>query len=582
MKKRLLLLCLVTLLVVSSFLFASGQTESTSDDGKKTEEAIEKWIPEFTPSVFTAEEQRKEMEWFAKAAEPYRGMEIVSCGEGINVHKYESEVIAKAFTEITGIKVIHDIIGEGEVVDRIQRQIQTGRKLYDIYINDADLIGTHMRAESALCISDYVVGEGAKVTNPDLDLADWMHPEFGEDYDGNLLQLPDQEYPNLYWFRYDWFTNPVFMKQFKDINGYELGVPLNWSAYDDIANFFTNQVNGDGTIDGVKVYGHMDYGKKSPSLGWRFTDSWLSIAGAGDKGLPNGLPVDEWGIRVENRIPVGCSVSRGGATNSPAAIYALTKYVEWIQKYAPPYAASMTWAEAGPTGSRGNIAQRPFQYITFLSDPAFNDPSSAVTDDEGNPLWRVAPTPHGKYWEEGMKVGYQDAGSWTILKDSVTGKNREAAWLWAQFCSSKTVSLKKFIKGRTPVRRSTIFSDYLTGEMEKGTYGGMIKVFRSPAEELWTDTGLNVPHYPLLAEQWWKNIATAVTGETTPTESMDNLARDMDNLMGQMILKKYSPVLNPERDSQWWLDQPGSPKAEIKSTPQGETMSYDGMSANWK
>ena len=51
------------------------------------------------------------------------------------------------------------------------------------------------------------------------------------------------------------------------------------------------------SMDGKKVYGHMDYGK-NPSLGWRFTDAWLSMAGAADKGLPNGMPVDEWGIRV--------------------------------------------------------------------------------------------------------------------------------------------------------------------------------------------------------------------------------------------------------------------------------------------
>ena len=39
-------------------------------------------------------------------------------------------------------------------------------------------------------------------------------------------------------------------------------------------------------INGVRVYGHMDYGKKDPSLGWRFTDAWLSMAGSGDKGIP--------------------------------------------------------------------------------------------------------------------------------------------------------------------------------------------------------------------------------------------------------------------------------------------------------
>ena len=69
--------------------------------------------------------------------------------------------------------------------------------------------------------------------------------------------------------------------------------------------------------------------------------SRLSMAGSADKGIPNGLPVDEWGIRVEGCAPVGASMSRGGATNSPAAVYALTKYIDWMKKYAPPEATGM-------------------------------------------------------------------------------------------------------------------------------------------------------------------------------------------------------------------------------------------------
>ena len=38
---------------------------------------------------------------------------------------YESEVLTKAFEEITGIKVNHQILGEGEVVQAVQTQMQT-------------------------------------------------------------------------------------------------------------------------------------------------------------------------------------------------------------------------------------------------------------------------------------------------------------------------------------------------------------------------------------------------------------------------------------------------------------------------
>jgi len=278
---------------------------------------------------------------------------------------------------------------------------------------------------------------------------------------------------------------------------------------------------------------------------------------------------------------VGASVTRGGAANGPAAVYALTKYVDWMKQYAPPFAASMTWSEAGPVPARGNIAQRVFQYITWLSDDAFTSPDSPVTDSEGKPLWRVAPSPHGKYWDEGMKVGYQDAGSWTILKNSVKGKDREAAWLWAQFCVSKTVCLKKFMVGKTPIRKSTVHSDYLAAL--EGDFGGLITFYKSPVENQWTDSGLNVPHYPLLAEQWWQNIAPAVTGEVTPQEAMDNIAQAMDERMGKLEgrMQRFSPKLNPEIAADIWLSRPGAPKA-VRPAEKGRTMAYDEIIKRWR
>ena len=226
---------------------------------------------------------------------------------------------------------IRDSIQEGDVIEKLQTQMQTGENIYDAYVNDSDLIGTHSRYGYVIALSDFMQGEGKEVTLPSLDLDDFIGLSFTTGPDQKIYQLPDQQFANLYWFRYDWFINPTYQAAFKERFGYELGVPLNWSAYEDIADFFSNDVK---EIDGNQIYGHMDYGKKDPSLGWRFTDAWLSMAGAGDAGIPNGLPVDEWGIRVEGCRPAGSSVARGGATNSPAAVYALQKYINWLKHYA--------------------------------------------------------------------------------------------------------------------------------------------------------------------------------------------------------------------------------------------------------
>ena len=294
--------------------------------------------------------QEAEMQWFIDAAKPFAGMDIKVVSETITTHEYESKTLATAFTAITGIKITHDLIGEGDVVEKLQTQMQSGENIYDAYVNDCDLIGTHWRYQQARSLTDWMANEGKDVTNPNLDLADFIGTSFTTAPDGNLYQLPDQQFANLYWFRYDWFNDEKNKADFKAKYGYDLGVPVNWSAYEDIAEFFTGR-----EIDGKKVYGHMDYGKKDPSLGWRFTDAWLSMAGNGDKGIPNGLPVDEWGIKVDEKSqPVGSCVARGGDTNGPAAVYSIQKYLDWLKAYAPPEAQGMTFSESGPVPAQGD------------------------------------------------------------------------------------------------------------------------------------------------------------------------------------------------------------------------------------
>ena len=544
-------------------------------------EAIEHWTKHFEHSSLSQSEITKELKWFRDSSLKFKGKEIKSVAEGIKTHHWESDVLTKAFYEVTGVRVKHDIKGEGAVVESLMKQLTSGKALYDIYVSDADLIGTHMRIDGTVNLSRYMKQEGKKFTNPNLDLDDFMNLEFSQDDKGNQLQLPDQQFANLYWFRHDWFSRKDIKKKFKHfsknkygISGqYELGVPVNWAAYEDIAEFFSKT-----KIDGKKVYGHLDYGKKSPSLGWRFTDSWLAIAGVGDKGLPNGYPVDEWGIRAENNVPVGSSVSRGGAANGPAAIYALQKYLDWLKVYAPPEALNWRWEDAGPKAARGDIAQRIFQYITWLSDDEFTKSGSKMLDNKGNPVWRGAPTPHGRYWQKGMKVGYQDAGSWTLPK-SVKGSKRNAAWLWAQFCVSKTVSVNKFIAGGTPVRKSTLRSKYV--QKNKKKWGGIVEFYTSKQEALWTDTGLNVPHYPLLSKIWWPQISLAIKGDQTAKQTMDIIAARQDSILSKLNMAKLSPKLNKPKPESVWLNRPGAPKNK-KGRDKPETIPYAELIQQWQ
>ena len=565
-----------TVLSLSSAAFAG------MDEAKK-------WVDsEFQPSTLSKEDQLKEMEWFIKAAEPFKGMEINVLSETIPTHEYESKTLAKAFEEITGIKVNHQLLGEGEVVQAVQTQMQTKRNLYDAYINDSDLIGTHSRLQLAVNLTDWMAGDGKDVTNPMLDVDDFMGKSFTTGPDGKLYQLPDQQFANLYWFRYDWFQRPELKAKFKEIYKYELGVPVNWSAYEDIAEFFSVHVK---EIDGVRVYGHMDYGKRAPDLGWRMTDAWLSMAGAGSKGLPNGRPVDEWGIRMEpgSCNPVGASVERGGAANGPAAVYAIRKWDEWLRKFAPPGAASYDFYQSLPALSQGNVAQQIFWYTAFTS-PWSRPRATATTRSTMTAIpcgaWR-----HRRKVRTGSKVrssAIRMPGSWTLFKSTPVDR-RKAAWLYAQFVVAKTVSLKKTHVGLTPIRDSDIRHESFTERAPK--LGGLVEFYRSPDRVRWSPTGVNVPDYPKLAQIWWQQIGDVNSGAFTPQQAMDRLASEMDQVMARMQAadekaKTYGgcgPRLNEPQDPSVWLKKEGSPKAKLDNEkPQGETIKYEELVKRWQ
>src|SRR5690606_41632210 len=60
--------------------------------------------------------------------------------------------------------------------------------LFRSYVNDSDLIGTHSRLQLAVNLTDWMAGEGAAVTNPNLDLDDFMGISFTTGPDGKVYQ----------------------------------------------------------------------------------------------------------------------------------------------------------------------------------------------------------------------------------------------------------------------------------------------------------------------------------------------------------------------------------------------------------
>ena len=513
-------------------------------------------------------------------------MEINVVSETITTHEYEAKTLAKAFTEITGIKLKHDLIQEGDVVEKLQTQMQSGKNIYDGWINDSDLIGTHFRYKPdhrAVGLHD---GRGQGRHRSDARRRRLhRHARSPPRPTGKLYQLPDQQFANLYWFRYDWFTNPDYKAKFKAKYGYELGVPVNWSAYEDIAEFFTNDIK---EIDGVKVYGHMDYGKKDPSLGWRFTDAWLSMAGNGDKGLPNGLPVDEWGIRMEGCRPVGSSIERGGDTNGPAAVYSITKYLDWLKKYAPAAGAGHDLLR-GRSGA-GAGQHRPADVLVHRLHRRHGEAGPA-----GDERRRHAEVAHGAVAARRLLEGRHEARlPGRRLRHAAevdpAGSPQGGLALSAVHHLQDRVSLKKSHVGLTFIRESDIWDKSFTERAPK--LGGLIEFYRSPARVQWSPDrqqrpGLSEAGAALVAEH-----RRRLVGRQDPAGG-DGLAGGGAGLgagasrAAPSVQGECGPKLNPKETAEDWYakaekDGNIAPQRKLANEkPKGETIDYDTLIKCW-
>ena len=166
----------------------------------------------------------------------------------------------------------------------------------------------------------------------------------------------------------------------------------------------------------------------------------------------------------------------------------------------------------------------------------------------------------------------------------------KAGWLYAQFCVSKTVTLKKSVTSLHVIRESDIWSDAMTAIAPKT--GGLVEFYRSPARKLWTPTGVNVPDYGKLAQVWWQNVvegdlrrgdAAAGHGRSGARSGRDHGAPREVRRAGQARSEDER-----RRDPEYWYgkaekDGNLAPQRKLANEkPPGVTVDYDELIKSWK
>lgn len=531
---------LAMLLGATATVFASGEQEAMTEEQYR--EVAEEVAATIDPdrSVLSEEEMIEELMWFAQAAEPYRGQTIRASYESVPLTDWEAENLAPLFEQLTGINVQIEGVAGDETMRSMRMEAETKQGAYDTISIDQDMVGFFTYNGGVLDLTEFME-ENPEITSPTLDLEDYSSNMICRNaLNGNLLILADYQKPVGTVYRKDWFTDPENKAAFEEEYGYELKTPMQWyleakesgNVEDDwtfeksldVAEFFTRpEENMWGTIIGQKNAWH---------LAWYFNDVMDQAAGLGSKTKGPPLTTEPpaarpyswvYGVKYaeDGETILGSHTSRGGRLNGPRGVEAL-KYVHFdLAQYSPSKIKEIGAVEAYVQfGVEGNYA---FNHQHLIFYPTYNGPDSAIKGK-----YEVSPVPVSeKYFEYGMVRGYWDAEGWVITEGS---KHPEATWLFAQFMTSKSVSVWKNLNGIMPIRYSTINSPQFEAMDEE--LGGHVSLLQNEdfievqagTDELW-------PGFPDTNEPVSTAIAEALGQDMSPQEMADLVAERLDQFL---------------------------------------------------
>ena len=291
------------------------------------------------------------------------------------------------------------------------------------------------------------------ITDPGFDLADFTSfIDNFKDREGNIYGIPFEAFLKSYVYRTDLFGDPEIQAAYKAKYNKDLAVPTNWEDYTNIAKFFTEY----GKEKGIELYGHIAQAKTHPCVAYEICETiWPAM------GIYN------WGINLEN---MRATKANGGLVDSDEAKAAFKWYVDMLQ-WAPPGVKTYTWDETAATFGAGKVAQGIIylENLGWWSDPAQSEVAGKIS---------VALPPVTEKALADAKsgagyIGYYDGGALGIPHSS---KNKEAAWLFAQWVARKEWQ-GEFAKLGTRVVRNSTFEDPIVIELDPqmGNYFTFLK-----------------------------------------------------------------------------------------------------------
>lgn len=379
-----------------------------------------------------------------------------------------------------GVKVEITSLSWMGVLEKSKLELSSGSSTYDIIHFDQWLAASFLTPDWLLPFGSFMNDPSLPALEPELFL-----PRLSEGYGIDAQKgLPIYVNCIVMAYRKDLFNDPSERADFLAKYGYALGVPVTWSQYEDVAEFFTRDTTGDGNIDfwGVSL---------SLSIGPAF---------------------DEWQVRYKTFKPIEgdkwiLDKNNKPIFNNAKGYKALQDLVDFYERgFAPPGAFERSWGDVANPMIAGKCATGYTWGVTFR----------VFDDTEIGPNIGYASLPF-------YEIPNTNQGGWIMGINKKSKHPREAYRLMAWLISPENdLRMAKFGTG-SPVRITSYQDEQLLAE---------IPLMKAMGDSYRYATFVpDIPEFEEVYTEISIAVQNAITGKETVKEALDGATSRLDKVM---------------------------------------------------